>query len=210
MPRQDWGSSVDPFTESRVRDWAFSKTVVETIKQARANRSMKFLWDMPFHNLAMTTTDFSLALKSPDSRGHIYVTSGSRPLGDMEQDRRMLIVDNKKAIGKILDFDEVVFMKQGDFGVEGFSPSTTPANTPPSTSRLMVGMKSDGKTLVIFCSRAASLDEASQALSAAGVLPDNQLEADGGLSTTCGYNLPGQYFVEPGRMLPELIAAWPR
>ena len=44
---------------------------------------------------------------------------------------------------------------------------------------------------------------------AAGVPLENQLQADGGASATCAYNLPGQYFVEPGRTLPYLMGATP-
>ncbi len=36
---------------------------------------------------------------------------------------------------------------------------------------------------------------------------ENQLEADGGGSASCGYNLPGQYFVEPMRTLPLMMGA---
>ena len=49
--------------------------------------------------------------------------------------------------------------------------------------------------------------EASNALVAAGVPVSQQLQADGGGSAACGYNLPGQFFVEPTRMLPLLMGA---
>jgi uncharacterized protein YgiM (DUF1202 family) len=44
-------------------------------------------------------------------------------------------------------------------------------------------------------------------LLAAGVPVEQQLQADGGGSTACGYNLPGQFFVEPIRSLPVLMGA---
>lgn len=51
------------------------------------------------------------------------------------------------------------------------------------------------------------MKEASNALAAAGASIDRQLEADGGGSASCGYNLPGQFFVEPTRSVPLLMGA---
>jgi Bacterial SH3 domain. len=59
----------------------------------------------------------------------------------------------------------------------------------------------------VYCSQSATVKEASDALIAAGVASEKILEADGGASATCGYNLPGQFFVEPTRTLPLLMGA---
>ena len=45
------------------------------------------------------------------------------------------------------------------------------------------------------------------ALIIAGIPVEHQLQADGGGSASCGYNLPGQFFVEPVRTLPLLMGA---
>jgi hypothetical protein len=209
-PRLDWGDPVLPFTvtstTSTLRNWAFAKMSVELAKNA--NPKALFIWDAPFHNITLNTSDLSLALKSKDTDG-AFITSGSRPPEDVAKPRRMLIVDNKAMKAKIVDFDETTFINEGDQGVEGFDPYVVIGGA-TSTARLYLGVKPDGKELAIYCSRTASPYEAIDALTLAGVPVENQMQVDGGQSTTCAYNLPGQYFVEPGRMLPHLMGAFAR
>jgi uncharacterized protein YgiM (DUF1202 family) len=80
-------------------------------------------------------------------------------------------------------------------------------NASGGASRLFLGVSSSSQELIIYCSNLATVKEASDALIAAGVPLEHQLEADGGGSASCGYNLPGQYFVEPARTLPLLMGA---
>jgi uncharacterized protein YgiM (DUF1202 family) len=130
----------------------------------------------------------------------------------MAQSRRMLTVNNALGTAAIADFDETVFVNTStsDQAVEGFSPATQKNDGPGvATARLFLGVKQGGKELVIYCTRGATVNEASTELTNAGVPVENQMQADGGASATCGYNLPGQYFVEPGRMLPYLMGAMP-
>ncbi len=193
-----------------IQDWAVPRMVAEQMK--KDNPDMQFFWNMPFFNVTVTTTDLSLSLRSTSASGTPYLTSGSRPETDTTQDRRMLIINNTTGKGQILDFDETIFASTtiGDQAVEGFSPFTAKSDgVGVATARLYVGIKPDSKELVIYCSRSASAQEASDALIAAGVPVENQLQADGGGSATCAYNLPGQYFVEPGRTLPYLMGATP-
>lgn len=214
-PKTDWGAAKAPFDwavsslldmikPDAVHNWAFARTEVEKIKTANPN--IKFLWNAPFFNLTVTTTDLSLSLKSTDNDG-VYVTSGSRPDKDMAQARKMLIIDNKTGIAKIGDFDAKTFITDGDQAVEGFSALENNKGSDPSVARLFIGVKPGGKELVIYCSQGARPGEAREALAAAGVPVENMLQADGGTSATCAYNLPGQYFVEPGRTLPHLMGA---
>lgn len=207
-PRVDWGPGKSPFdSELDVHNWAFPKMVVEAAKANNPN--MQFMWNVPYFNTTLLTTDLSLALRSADSSS-TYITSGSRPDSDVSQDRRMLIINNAAGTGQISTFDDQIFINTstGDQAVEGFSPLVTYKGADEGTARLFLGMKPNGKELVIYCSQGASPQEASDALSAAGVPVDSQIQADGGNSATCAYNLPGQYFVEPGRMLPHLMGAF--
>ncbi|MFA6382340.1 MAG: SH3 domain-containing protein [Candidatus Buchananbacteria bacterium] len=205
-PQTTWGEVKAPFTAENASNWVFTKMATEKTKNQ--NPDAQFIWNMPFFNITSTTTDLSLALKStwPANK---YITSGSRPDFDMSQSRRMLIIDNQKMTAKIADFNETTFLASGDVAVEGFAPSVIINGYGDSSARLFVGVRAEGKELVIYCSRGAYLSDASNALLAAGVSPENQMQADGGASATCAYNLPGQYFVEPGRMLPHLMAAFP-
>lgn len=205
-PRVDWGPGKGPFDSELVRDWAFPKMGVEQAK--KANPNLQFMWNVPYFNTTLATTNLSLALKSTDASS-TYITSGSRPDKDINQDRRMLIINNMAGTGQITDFDEAIFIStSSDQAVEGFSPFVTYKGTDVGTARLFLGIKPGNKELVIYCSQGASPQEASDALVAAGVLVENQMQADGGTSATCAYNLPGQYFVEPGRMLPHLMGAF--
>ncbi|MFA6410902.1 MAG: SH3 domain-containing protein [Candidatus Buchananbacteria bacterium] len=205
-PEMVWGEVQSPFTAENASNWAFDRMAIEQAKTQ--NPGAQFVWNMPYFNITGQTTDLSLALKS-NFASSTYITSGSRPITDMLQSRRMLIIDNKTATAKISDFDEQTFVTSGDQAVEGFAPTVTIKGDGNGTSRLFVGVKPDGKELVVYCSRGAYIEDASNALLAAGVPLENQLQADGGASATCAYNLPGQYFVEPGRMLPHLMGAYP-
>lgn len=198
------GAAVDPFgaVSSTAENWAFAKTMVETFKAA--NPQVKFLWNAPFFNMNTPVTELSLGLKSTDANGS-YITSGARPSFDMEQPRRMLIIDNAVGTASVTDFNEDVFVKKGDQAVEGFSPNGSPSVKSEQTARVFLGVRNNGTELLVFCSRSASLDEASAALSNAGIALENQMQVDGGGSATCAYNFPGQYFVEPNRSLPHIM-----
>lgn len=205
-PQTVWGDTPAPFSLPAVSNWVFPKMVVEQTKIQ--NPEAQFIWNMPFFNITGTSTDLSLALKSTLGPNP-YITSGSRPTWDIAQNRKMLIVDNKTATAQIADFDAETFLSSGDQAVEGFAPTVTAKSDNDGIARSFVGVRADGKELVVYCSRGASPEEARNSLLAAGVPIDNQLQADGGASATCAYNLPGQYFVEPGRTLPHLMAAYP-
>ncbi|MFA6322769.1 MAG: SH3 domain-containing protein [Candidatus Buchananbacteria bacterium] len=205
-PQTTWGQAQTPFTQENVSNWVFNKMVTEQTKIQ--NPDAKFVWNMPYFNITGTTTDLSLALKSVGPNGS-YITSGSRPEADVAQNRRIIIIDNKNTTAQITNFDENVFLNNGDQAVEGFAPDVIIRGYGDSSARLFVGVKNNGKELVVYCSRAAYVTDAQQALLAAGVPLENQMQADGGASATCAYNLPGQYFVEPGRMLPHLMGAYP-
>lgn len=222
-PKLDWGAPRTPFdifgelnlslvststtttASTTIRDWAFAKMMVENIKDD--NPGIKFFWNVPFFNVEIPVTNLSMGLKSEDKNGR-YITSGSRPDFDMIQPRRMLIVDNLSGTSSIRNFDGEAFINEGDQAVEGFDP-TIAVKGAGSDARLFLGVKPGGKELVIYCSQGATPMEASAALVLAGVPIENQLQADGGSSATCAYNLPGQYFVEPGRTLPHLMGAQP-
>lgn len=198
-------STVNIITTTPIHDWAFAKMMVENAKDN--NPSVKFFWNVPFFNVEIPTTDLSMSLKSTDALG-AYITSGSRPDNDIAQPRRMLVVNNLAGTSTIKDFDENIFVSDGDQAVEGFDPTITIKGA-GSDARLFLGVKPNGKELVVYCSQGATPLEASEALLAAGVPVENQLQADGGSSATCAYNMPGQYFVEPGRTLPHLMGAQP-
>jgi len=205
-PTTSWGVAQSPFDQPSVSNWVFSKMVTEKTKSQ--NPDAQFIWNMPYFNITGTTTDLSLALKSTLG-SNPYITSGSRPEFDIAQNRRMLIIDNNKLTAQISDFDKNTFITSGDQAIEGFAPSVIVKGESGGIARVFVGVRAAGKELVIYCSRGASIEDASNALLAAGVPLENQLQADGGASATCAYNLPGQYFVEPGRMLPHLMGAYP-
>ncbi len=206
IPRMITSPAVEPFPLETAQNWLFTRSIVEKLKAA--NPEVRFVWDMPFFSVSGDTTNLSFALKSTDAMGP-YITSGYRLPSDIAAPRRMLIVDNSAGTGKIVDFNESVFIAEGDQAVEGFAPFAIPSVASVQTARLFVGVRGEGKELVVYCSRSASHEEASNALMAAGVPLENQLQADGGGSTACGYNLPGQYFVEPGRALPHIMGATP-
>lgn len=210
---QSWGTAQPPFDQhdatSSLQNWAVSKFVAEGRKTMSPD--VRFFWNAPFFNLTIDPTDTSLAVRSTNATG-IYTSSGSRPAPDMEQPRRMLIINNAKGTAQITDFDDTLFASTtlGDQAVEGFSPTVGKSDgAGAATARLFIGIAPNNKELVVYCSRGASTQEASDALLAAGVPLESQMQADGGASATCGYNLPGQYFVEPGRMLPYLMGALP-
>lgn len=204
-PRTLEGPGVAPFA-SGTQNWLFPRAIAESIKTGSSEA--KFVWNAPFFNVNMSATVLSLGLKSSDAQGE-YINSGVRPEPDMAELRRMLIIDNKTNLAKIAPFDATTFVNEGDQAVEGFDPFGSPSSRVEQAARVFVGVRSAGKELVVYCSRSASKDEASNALVAAGVPVDQQIQVDGGGSATCGYNLPGQYFVEPGRNLPHLMGAFP-
>ncbi len=115
----------------------------------------------------------------------ILIDGGSRPDFDIAQSRRMLIIDNQKMTAQIADFNETTFLSSGDQAVEGFAPSVVINGYGDSSARLFVGVRAEGKELVIYCSRGAYVTDASNALLAAGVPLENQMQADGGASATC-------------------------
>lgn len=206
-PRTLKGPATAPFPENSAENWAFAKSIVETFKTK--NPQVKFLWNAPFFNINTPVTELSLGLKSSDPEG-TYITSGSRPSNDIAQPRRMLIIDNTLGVAKITDFDENIFIKEGDQAVEGFHPLGSPSVKSEQTARVYLGVRAEGKELLVFCSKSASNQWASDALLNAGVALENQMQADGGGSATCAYNLPGQYFVEPGRALPHIMGVLPK
>ena len=171
--------------------------------------AIKFIWDAPFFNMKPSLTDLSLAVKYSVGTT-TTITSGSRSVPDMSESRRMLIIDNQNGKASIQDFDSNIFTdnKNGDQALEGFAPTVAKTDGASNgASRLFLGVSDDNRELVIYCSQLATVNEASAALNAAGISPDHQLEADGGGSAACAYNLPGQFFVEPTRTLPLLMGA---
>jgi hypothetical protein len=190
-----------------IHNFAFMRLVAETAKNAAS--TTKFIWNAPFFNITNSVTDLSMALKSTVGTSTL-ITSGSRPSFDMAESRRMLIINNKTGKAVIRDFDPVVFVSSsaGDQGLEGFAPTVAKIDSASgATGRLFLGVATSSKELIIYCSQQATIRDASDALLAAGVPLENQLEADGGGSAACGYNLPGQFFVEPTRILPLLMGA---
>lgn len=206
-PRIYEGPAIAPFQNTDAQNWLFPRSHAEVMKQSSVEA--KFVWNAPFFNIDMPNTVLSLGLKSVDAQGK-YISTGGRPQNDMVEKRKMLLIDNASKTAKILDFDESIFVSEGDQGVEGFDPFGSPSNKAGLAARVFIGVRAGGKELIIYCSRNASKEEASAALVAFGVSESEQIQLDGGGSATCGYNLPGQYFVEPGRALPHLMAALPR
>ena len=198
------GPAVGPFQDALAKNWLFSRSIVESLKSAHPEA--KFIWNAPFFNVTMTSTVLSLGLKSTDAAGS-YITSGGRPESDMLEARRMLIIDNKSGKARIADFDAVIFASQGDQAVEGFHPLGSPSNRAVQAARVYLGVHPNGNELYVYCSKSASKDEASKALINAGIPIEQQIQVDGGGSATCAYNLPGHYFVEPGRALPHIMGA---
>ena len=193
---------------SSVHNFAFPRFVAETGKALATDA--KFLWNGPFFNITLPVSDLSLALKRTWGNATL-ISSGSRPSFDMAHARRMLLVNNKTGRASISDFDDAIFVKteSGDQALEGFAPNVVKNDSAnPATARLFIGVMPGNKEIVIYCSQSATVNEASNALVAAGVPVENQLEADGGGSASCGYNLPGQYFVEPSRTLPVMMGAF--
>jgi hypothetical protein len=171
--------------------------------------AIKFLWDISFFNMKNGFSDLSMAAKYTVGTT-TTISSGSRSVPDMALDRRMLIINNQTGRASIKDFDSTTFTskKSGDQAVEGFSPVVAKSDSASgAAARLFLGVATNSQELIVYCSNSATVKEASDALSAAGVPINNQLEADGGGSASCGYNLPGQYFVEPTRTLPLLMGA---
>jgi hypothetical protein len=171
--------------------------------------SIKFIWDAAFFNMKPLASDLSMAVKYTTS-STTTISSGSRSASDMALPRRMLIINNQTGKAEIENFDSSIFTdpESGDQALEGFSPAVVKTDSSsPAASRLFLGVSTDGEELEVYCSQLATVQEASDALTAAGVSIDHQLEADGGASAACGYNLPGQFFVEPTRSLPLLMGA---
>ena len=186
---------------------SFTRLGAEAAKAV--DTSIKFLWDAPFFNLGPVASDLSMAVKYTVG-ATTTISSGTRSVSDMALPRRMLTIDNKSGKATIADFDPAVFAdnKSSDQALEGFAPAVVKTDGPGAgASRLFLGVSNDGQELMVYCSQLATVNEASAALTAAGAPPDHQLEADGGGSAACGYNLPGQFFVEPTRTLPLLMGA---
>jgi len=188
-------------------DLSFKRLGAEASKAI--DPAIKFIWDAPFFNMGAVMSDLSMAVKYT-AGGKTVVSAGTRSASDMALPRRMLIVNNQTGKAMIEDFDQTVFTdpKSGDLALEGFSPAVVKTDGPTAAaSRLFLGISNDGQELAVYCSQSATVNEANDALVAAGVAPNNILEADGGGSAACGYNLPGQFFVEPTRTLPLLMGA---
>jgi rhodanese-related sulfurtransferase len=186
---------------------SFKRLAAETAKII--DPAIKFLWDVSFFNMKNNFSDLSMAAKYSVGTTTI-ISSGSRSVPDMALPRKMLLINNQTGRASIKDFDSSAFTspKSGDQALEGFSPAVAKSDSAGGmASRLFLGVDTTNQELIIYCSQAATVNEASNALIAAGVPLDNQLEADGGASAACGYNLPGQYFVEPTRSLPILMGA---
>jgi len=184
---------------------SFKRLGAETSKAI--DPAIKFIWDAPFFNMGAVMSDLSMAVKYT-AGGKTVVSAGTRSASDMALPRRMLIVNNQTGKATIADFNETVFTDpgSGDLALEGFSPAVVKTDGPgAAASRLFLGISTDGQELSVYCSQSATVNEANDALVAAGVAPNNILEADGGGSAACGYNLPGQFFVEPTRTLPLLM-----
>ena len=205
-------STVDTTTNTtssyyNFRNFSFERLAAETAKIISPNA--KFVWNAPFFNMKPSYSDLSMALKYTIGTS-TTITAGARSIPDMAQPRKMLVINNKTGKALIKDFDAATFIdsEAGDQAIEGFAPTVLKSDSAGATAaRLFMGVTDDGKELVVYCSQQATTEEASNALSTAGISIDNQLEADGGGSASCGYNLPGQYFVEPSRSLPILMGA---
>lgn len=188
-------------------NFAFDRFVAEASKVYSSD--YKFIWNAPFFNITLPTSDLSMALKST-SGNKTLVSSGSRPAFDMASARRMLLINNRTGRASIQDFDADIFVgtASGDQAFEAFAPDVAKNdNASAATARLFIGVMPNKQEVVIYCSKSATVGEASRALTSAGVPVENQLQADGGGSASCGYNLPGHYFVEPARTLPLMMGA---
>ncbi|MBP6859143.1 MAG: SH3 domain-containing protein [Candidatus Magasanikbacteria bacterium] len=194
-----------PVVTSQYHNFAFPRFVAERGKLVSADN--KFVWNASFFNITLPTSDLSMALKYTVN-GKTVVSSGSRPDFDMNSSRRMLLVNNRTGKANIQQFDADIFagVASGDQAFESFGPDVGKSDG-VGTARLFIGVMPDKQELVIYCSQSATVGEASRALLVAGVAEENQLQADGGGSASCGYNLPGQYFVEPSRTLPVMMGA---
>ncbi len=190
---------INPF-----RNFAFIRFVAETGKAVASEN--KFVWNAPFFNVTLSTSDLSMALKYTVGTTTL-ISSGSRPSFDINNQRRMLLINNRTGKANVQEFDADIFVSDvsGDQGFESFAPEVVKGDS--SSARLFVGVMPSKQEIVIYCSQSATAGEASRALSLAGVPVENQLQADGGGSASCGYNLPGQYFVEPSRTLPLMMGA---
>jgi len=202
-----FGDEITPANKNinNFHNLSFERVTTEFAKSI--DSSIKFIWDAQFFNMKNGSSDLSMAIKySKDNK--TTITSGSRSVVDMGKNRRMLIINNKNGTAIIKDFDSATFVDDGDQALEGFSPMVEKSDSSNgAASRLFLGVSDDGKELIVYCSQLATIKDASNALIAAGVSIDHQLQADGGGSASCGYNLPGQYFVEPTRTLPILMGA---
>lgn len=184
---------------------SFERITAESSKSI--DPSIKFIWDAQFFNMKTGSSDLSMAIKYSDEN-KTTIVSGSRSVSDIAKERRMLIINNKSGNARVQDFNSIIFVDEGDQALEGFSPTLEKSdNSNTAASRLFLGVSDDGKELVIYCSQLATVKDASKALITAGIKLENQLQADGGGSAACGYNLPGQFFVEPTRTLPLLMGA---
>jgi rhodanese-related sulfurtransferase len=189
-------------------NFAFDRFVAESAKSLATDA--QFIWNAPFFNITLPTSDLSMAIKTLFS-AQPFISSGSRPGFDVANARRMLLVNNHTGRASVQDFDADIFVgsASGDQGLEGFAPDVAKNdNASGATARLFIGVMPNKQELVIYCSQSATVGEASRALTLAGVPVENQLQADGGGSASCGYNLPGQYFVEPSRTLPVTMGAF--
>jgi hypothetical protein len=198
----DTNSAIDNYP-----NLSFKRLASETAKAI--DPAIKFLWDAAFFNMKSPYSDLSMAVKYTNG-ATTTISSGSRSVPDMALKRRMLIINNKTGKAMIKDFDADAFTdkKNGDQAIEGFAPSVAKSDSSGGlAARLFVGVSANSQELIIYCSQGATVKEASNALIAAGAPVDQQLEADGGGSASCGYNLPGQFFVEPARSLPLLMGA---
>jgi len=207
VPLATKGDATDTFTTGSFHNFAFARMVAEAAKETAA--AARFVWNGPFFNITDSISDLSLALKSTFGTTTL-ISSGSRPAGDMAQERNMLIINNQTGSATIKSFDPAIFVSNsiGDQAIEGFAPTVAKTDSAgAAAARLFMGVSTSSKELVIYCSQQATAQEASDALATAGVPPERQLEADGGGSAACGYNLPGQFFVEPARTLPLLMGA---
>lgn len=203
--------TTDPVTSpgievpSSYRNFAFPRFAAETGKGY--GKGAKFVWNGPFFNITLPTSDLSMAIKTTNGNNTL-ISSGARPAFDMNNARRMLLINNRTGRANIQPFNAEIFVSSasGDQGLEAFAPDVAKGSN--STARLFIGVMPSKQELVIYCSQSATIGEASRALVAAGVPVENQMEADGGGSASCGYNLPGQYFVEPSRTLPVMMGAF--
>ncbi len=187
---------------NNLNNLSFERITSEQAK--KIDSSIKFIWNAQFFNMKQGSSDLSMAIKYSNNNKTV-ITSGSRSVFDIEEKRRMLIIDNKKGFAEIKDFNSIDFIDKGDQALEGFYPTTEKGSG--ATSRLFLGVSKDGKELIIYCSKLATIKDASNSLLLAGVPLENQLQTDGGGSAFCGYNLPGQHFVESTRALPIFMGA---